>query len=80
MNVKEYLTTEKGVDASRIAVHTGSEDTRNVEQYMAPAGAHFTSDVPGTTPVDESQVKPVTRRPLPMRKHGHSKPKAVDGP
>jgi hypothetical protein len=34
-----------------------------------PAGANFSSDVQGTTPVDETTVKPQVRKPLPQRHH-----------
>jgi outer membrane protein OmpA-like peptidoglycan-associated protein len=69
VNTKEYLTVDKGIDPSRIVVVTGGEGTQAVEDYLAPAGAIFTSDVSGTTPVDESVVKPQERKPLPMRPH-----------
>jgi hypothetical protein len=40
-----------------------------VENYLVPAGATFGSDVNGTTPVDESTVKPIKRVPLGEKKH-----------
>ena len=64
MNAKDYLVTEKGIDASRVSVATGTTDGQTVEDYLVPAGATFTSDVQGTTPVDESTVKPEVRKPL----------------
>jgi outer membrane protein OmpA-like peptidoglycan-associated protein len=72
VNTKEYLVTEKGIDASRVSVTTGSTDGQTVEDYLVPAGATFTSDVSGTTPVDESAVKPQVRKPL-GAKHAHKK-------
>jgi hypothetical protein len=36
-----------------------------------PAGATFSADVPGTTSVDESAVKPQVRKPLGARHHTH---------
>ncbi|HEY1987500.1 MAG TPA: outer membrane beta-barrel protein [Terracidiphilus sp.] len=72
VNTKEYLVTEKGIDASRITVATGTSDSQNVEDYLVPSGATFGSDVQGTTPVDESAVKPQVRKPLPTRKHHHA--------
>jgi hypothetical protein len=36
-----------------------------VEDYLVPAGATFSNDVTGTTPVDETVVKPQVRKPLP---------------
>ena len=72
VNTKEYLVTEKGIDASRISVATGTSDSQSVENYLVPAGATFSTDVPGTTPVDESVVKPIKRVPLPEKKHKKS--------
>ena len=71
MNTKDYLVTEQGIDASRISVATGSTDGQTVENYLVPAGATFTTDVTGTTPVDETAVKPQERKPL-AEKHHHS--------
>lgn len=67
VNVKEYLVTDKGIDSSRVIVATGSTDGPNVETYLVPAEASFTTDVQGTTLVDESQVKAQARKPLPGR-------------
>jgi len=47
VNTKDYLVTEKGIDASRITVATGTTDGLTVEDYLVPAGATFTSDVNG---------------------------------
>jgi outer membrane protein OmpA-like peptidoglycan-associated protein len=69
VNTKDYLVKEKGIDASRISVATSTTDGQNVEDYLVPAGASFDSDVQGTTPVDETTVKPQTRKPLPQRHH-----------
>jgi hypothetical protein len=70
VNTKDYLVTEQGIDASRISVATGSTPGQTVENYLVPSGATFTSDVSGTTPVDETMVKPQVRKPLPERHHG----------
>jgi hypothetical protein len=67
VNAKDYLVTEQGIDASRISVATGTSDGQTVENYLVPAGATFTNDVTGTTPVDETAVKPQARKPLPER-------------
>jgi hypothetical protein len=75
INAKDYLVTEQGIDASRISVDTGSTEGQTVENYLVPAGATFTSDVSGTTPVDETAVKPQARKPLPQR-HPAGKAKA----
>jgi hypothetical protein len=64
VNTKDYLVTEKGIDASRISVATGTTDGQTVEDYLVPAGATFTADVAGTTAVDETVVKPLARKPL----------------
>jgi hypothetical protein len=72
VNAKDYLVTEQGIDASRISVATGSTDGETVENYLVPSGATFSNDVTGTTPVDETAVKPQVRKPLaerhPMKK------------
>jgi hypothetical protein len=72
VNTKEYLVTEKGIDASRISVATGTADAQSVEDYLVPAGATFTADVTGTTPVDEAAVKAQPRKAL-GAKHAHKK-------
>jgi hypothetical protein len=61
-NAKAYLVEEKGIDASRVSVATGTEDGQKIETYLVPAGANFGSDVQGTTPVDESTVKAEARK------------------
>nr|WP_213805863.1 OmpA family protein [Granulicella sp. dw_53] len=55
VNAKDYLVTEKGIDASRVSVYTGSTDAKTVTTTLIPAGA--TLDTTGITPVDESAVK-----------------------
>ncbi len=64
VNAKDYLVTEQGIDASRITTATGTADDQSVQNYLVPAGATFTNDVQGTTPVDETAVKPQERKPL----------------
>ncbi len=61
VNTKDYLVTEKGIDASRISVYTGTQDSTSVTSTLIPAGA--TLDTTGLTPVDESAVKVVPRTP-----------------
>lgn len=73
VNVKDYLVTEKGIDASRISVATGTKDAQEVENYLVPAGANFAADVQGTTPVDETMVKAEPRKPLAGKKHHAAK-------
>jgi outer membrane protein OmpA-like peptidoglycan-associated protein len=48
-NTKAYLVGEKGIDASRITVYTGSEDGKVVSTTLIPAGATF--DATGDTAV-----------------------------
>jgi outer membrane protein OmpA-like peptidoglycan-associated protein len=57
VNTKEYLVSEKGIDASRVQVRTGAAGDNEVQDYLVPSGATFDNDVPGTTSVDESQYK-----------------------
>ncbi len=71
VNTKDYLVKEKGIDPSRISVATSATDGRKVEDYLVPAGASFSSDVQGTTSVDESTVKPQVRKPLGAKHHHH---------
>ena len=73
VNTKEYLVTDKGIDASRIIVKTGTTDGKTVEDYLVPSGATFETDVQGTTAVDETAVKPVVRKPLGEKAHHHKK-------
>jgi outer membrane protein OmpA-like peptidoglycan-associated protein len=67
VNTKDYLVTEKGIDASRITVKTGGTDAQEVQNYLVPSGADFATDVTGTTAVDETAVKPQTRKALSAR-------------
>jgi hypothetical protein len=61
VNTKDYLVTEKGIDASRISAYTGSDDAKTVTTTLIPSGA--TLSTTGITPVDESAVKVVPRTP-----------------
>ena len=84
VNAKEYLVTEKGIDASRISVATGAADEQKVENYLVPSGATFTSDVSGTASVDETVVKPQVRKPLaerhPAKRHAPHPVQSVKPP
>jgi outer membrane protein OmpA-like peptidoglycan-associated protein len=77
VNTKDYLVKEKGIDPSRISVVTGTADEQTVVPYLVPAGATFTNDVTGTTPVDEAVIAPQPRKPL-GAKHHHAAKKAVE--
>jgi hypothetical protein len=78
VNTKDYLVTEKGIDASRISVATGTTDGQTVEDYLVPSGASFSDDVTGTTPVDETTVKVQARKPL--HEAAHKKAAAKNKP
>lgn len=71
VNAKEYLVTEKGLDASNISVYTGTAGTNSVATTLIPAGA--TLDTTGLTPVDETAVKAVPRKALGTKHHHHTK-------
>ncbi|HWZ50865.1 MAG TPA: OmpA family protein [Granulicella sp.] len=62
VNAKDYLVTDKGIDASRLTVYTGSTDAKTATTTLIPAGASF--DSTGDTPVDEAalKAKPVQHR------------------
>jgi hypothetical protein len=77
VNTKDYLVTDKGIDASRIQVKTGTSGQNEVSDYLVPPGANFDSDVPGTTAVDENAVKAQPRNPHPMHHHSHAKQAAA---
>jgi outer membrane protein OmpA-like peptidoglycan-associated protein len=77
VNTKDYLVTDKGIDASRIQVKAGSGGTDEVQDYLVPSGANFDNDVPGTTAIDEGAVKAQPRNPAP--KHHHHKAAAKTG-
>jgi hypothetical protein len=75
VNEKEYLVTEKGIDASRISVYTGTAGTKSAATTLIPDGATF--DTTGLTAVDESAVKAVPRNAPPPRHHRHHKAAAA---
>jgi outer membrane protein OmpA-like peptidoglycan-associated protein len=62
VHTKEYLVTDKGVDASRISLYTGTTDGKTAATTLVPTGATLNTD--GLTPVDES-----TLNAPPVRKH-----------
>ena len=69
VNEKAYLVGEKGVDASRISVYTGTASSRTVTNTLIPAGA--TLDMTGMTAVDEGAVRaqPRSAHSRSTRKH-----------
>jgi hypothetical protein len=74
INTRDYLVTDKGIDASRILVKSGASGQNQVDDYLVPAGANFDNDVPGTAAVDENAIKPQPRNPV---KHHHHKAAAA---
>jgi hypothetical protein len=61
VNTKDYLVKEKGIDASRVQVRTGTEAGKTVQNYLVPSGANFDNDVQGTTQVNEESMRPQAR-------------------
>lgn len=55
LNVKQYLTQEKGIDPSRIELRTGETAGRTADNILVPPGA--TWDPGGTTSFDPARVK-----------------------
>ena len=76
VNAKQYLVTEKGIDATRVSVATGAADSQTAQDYLVPSGADFATDVTGTTPVDETVVKPNAVKKHKSPRHAHKKPAA----
>lgn len=73
VNTKDYLVKEKGIDASRIMVYTGTQDGKTVATTLVPAGADVSTI--GGTVVDESAVmaQPRTAPAHKGKKHHHKK-------
>ncbi len=71
VNEKAYLVTDKGIDASRIAVYTGAAGAKTVTNTLVPAGA-TQPDLTGDTPVDEANIKPIPRN-APARREGRGR-------
>jgi len=67
VNTKDYLVTDKGIEASRITVYTGTDDGKTVTTTLIPVGA--TNPVASDAAVDETAVKAVPRHPLKPRHH-----------
>lgn len=65
LNVKQYLTDEKGIDPNRIEVRTGETTGRTVDNVLVPPGA--TWDTGATTSFDPTRVQrhgqPYSRTP-----------------
>jgi hypothetical protein len=54
INVKQYLTVEKGIDPSRIEIRTGETTGRTADDILVPPGAQW--DPGGTTSFDPARV------------------------
>jgi outer membrane protein OmpA-like peptidoglycan-associated protein/opacity protein-like surface antigen len=66
-NAKAYLVKEKGIDASRIEIRTGSGAGMKAEIWFVPAGARFNE--PGTTVVSTAPTRvPYGRHAAPAKK------------
>jgi len=55
MNIRQYLTREKGVETGRIHVLTGTTPGKTATETLVPAGATFSEA--GTNSIDEASVK-----------------------
>ena len=55
LNERSYLTHERGIDASRIELRTGSSGERSAGNVLLPAGAAMPD---GTVVVDPAAIKP----------------------
>ena len=73
VNTKDYLVKEKGIDASRIVVYTGTAGGKTVTTTLVPAGAD-TSSLTGTA-VDEGTVMAQPRTAATAKKHHKRKKK-----
>ena len=71
VNTKGYLTSEKGIDPSRIEVRSGTAGGKRAEIYLVPAGATFNvegaqtfTEFPPQLDVPRAPArKPAARRP-----------------
>ncbi|HEX3662070.1 MAG TPA: hypothetical protein VHU89_11595 [Acidobacteriaceae bacterium] len=78
VNTKDYLVTDKGIDASRIQVRTGTSGQNEVSDYLVPSGANFDNDVQGTSQVS-GDVQPQPRNPVHHHHHHKAAAKAASG-
>jgi outer membrane protein OmpA-like peptidoglycan-associated protein len=66
VHVKQYLVAEKGIDATRIDLRSGTADTANVDSMEIPVGAVF---APGDSQAVDPASLPEPVKPAPHRKH-----------
>jgi outer membrane protein OmpA-like peptidoglycan-associated protein len=64
VNTRDYLVKEKGIDASRISLYTGTAGNKSVQDTLIPSGATLSTS--GLTPVDESALQAAQK---PVRHH-----------
>jgi hypothetical protein len=62
VNTKDYLVTDKGIDASRILIYTGTDDGKTVTTTLIPLGA--ANPLASDTTVDASTIKVERRKPI----------------
>lgn len=55
LNIRTYLTTEKGIDPSRIELREGGASDRSAEDILLPAGAVYPEA--GTTVLDPTTIR-----------------------
>jgi hypothetical protein len=65
INVKDYLVTEKGIDASRIKTFSDETKAKQVRMFLVPEGAN--PDLAALTPT-EDQTKAQARKPFAAKK------------
>jgi hypothetical protein len=55
LNIRQYLTQEKGIDTTRIDVRVGDTSGRNAHEILVPSGATYTDS--GTQAFDASTIE-----------------------
>jgi hypothetical protein len=76
VNTRAYLVEEKGLDAGRISVFTGSDQGNTVTSVLLPSGAVLAT---AATPVNEQAFPAETRKPLAARHRAVVKHKKKPG-
>ncbi|MCU1284687.1 MAG: hypothetical protein JWO13_1037 [Acidobacteriales bacterium] len=74
VNAKAYLVSEKGIDASRIEVRSGSGTAMNTEIWLVPSGATFKGE--GTTVVSDKVKPTATKHAAPKKAAAKKAPAA----
>lgn len=73
IHTKDYLVKEKGIDAGRISLYTGTQDAKTVTTTLIPSGA--TLDTTGITAVDEAAYTKAHEKHHARRHHTAAKKK-----